>query len=222
MTIATSTMPPSVAALPSGSQLPTGANGLSSAQTLTEANFFQLLTAQLEHQDPLNPMTGDEFAAELAQFSTASGVQSLQTTSTNQQAVGLVGHSVAVSGNTLPLAQSGGSASGAFDLSAAATDVTVTIADSTGKTVASLDLGAMPAGTSAFTWNGRAADGSAAAAGTYGFSLSATGTGGAAVAATPYTVVPVTAVVLGGQNGPLLELGGGATPIALSAVQQIF
>ena len=221
MTIASSMMPPSVAALPSGTQLPTGANGLSGAQTLTEANFFQLLTAQLEHQDPLNPMSGDQFAAELAQFSTASGVQSLQTSSTSQQAVALVGHSVAVSGNALTLGQSG-TANGAFKLAAAAKNVTVTITDATGKAVASLTLGPMAAGTQSFAWNGKEADGSAAPAGTYGFSLSATGESGAAVAATPYTVVPVTAVVLGGQNGPLLELGGAAAPVALNAVQQIF
>jgi hypothetical protein len=42
------------------------------------------------------------------------------------------------------------------------------------------------------------------------------------VAALPYAVVPVTAVVLGGQNGPMLDVGGGLAPVALSAVQQVF
>jgi len=59
--------PATLTALPSGSQVPTNASGpSSSAQLLNENNFLQLLTAQLEHQDPLNPMTGDQFAAELA------------------------------------------------------------------------------------------------------------------------------------------------------------
>jgi flagellar basal-body rod modification protein FlgD len=214
-------MPPTVSPLPSGTQLPTGASGLSGGQTLSEADFFQLLTAQLEHQDPLNPMTGDHFAAELAQFSTASGVQSLQNSSTNQQAIALVGHSVAVSGHSLSLA-AGGTATGAFKLAAPAKDVTVTIADQSGKTVATLDLGPMAAGVQTFTWNGKAADGTAAPAGAYSFSLSAAATTGAAVAAAPYAVVPVTAVLLGGQNGPMLELGGGNAPVALNAVQQVF
>ena len=222
MTIAASTMPATVVSLPSGTQLPTGASGLSGgAQTLSEANFFQLLTAQLEHQDPMNPMTGDQFAAELAEFSTASGVQNLQTSSTGQQAVSLVGHSVAVTGNSLTLGQSG-TATGAFNLSAAANDVKVTITDATGKTVNTLDLGPMAAGIQTFSWNGAAADGSTAPAGTYAFTLAAAGTNGATVAATPYAVVPVTAVVLGGQNGPVLELSGGLAPVALSAVQQVF
>lgn len=95
MTSAASAMVATLTALPSGSQLPTNASGLSSGQVLNESNFLQLLTAQLEHQDPLNPMTGDQFAAELAEFSTASGIQDLQTSLTGQEAVGLVGRNVA-------------------------------------------------------------------------------------------------------------------------------
>src|ERR1700759_5682586 len=131
MTSTASAMPATAAALPVGTQLPTSASGVSGAgQTLNQNDFFQLLTAQLEHQDPLNPMTGDQFAAELAQFSTANGVQSLQTSASAQAAVGLVGHSVAVDGNALLLGQSGGT-TGSFNLSSAATSVAATITDST-------------------------------------------------------------------------------------------
>jgi flagellar basal-body rod modification protein FlgD len=222
MTSAASAMPATVTGLPTGTQLPTNANGLSgTGQTLNEANFFQLLTAQLEHQDPLNPMSGDQFAAELAQFSTASGVQNLQTYVSGQEAVGLVGHNVAVAGNTLVLGQSG-TAAGAFNLSAAAKNVTVAVTDATGKTVASLNLGAMPAGTQTFSWNGAGANGSTLASGNYGFSVKVAGASGAAVSATPYAVVPVTGVGLGGQSGPVLDVGGGLTSVPLSAVQQVF
>src|SRR5215475_8695727 len=146
MTSAASAMPATVTGLPSGTQLPGQTNGASAAgQTLSEANFFQLLTAQLEPQDPLNPMTGDQFAAELAQFSTASGVQNLQANVSGQQAVGLVGHNIAVGGNTLVLNASG-AATGAFDLSSAASNVSVAVTYASGKTVANLNLGAMPAG----------------------------------------------------------------------------
>jgi flagellar basal-body rod modification protein FlgD len=201
MTSAASAMPATVTGLPTGTQLPTNANGLTgTGQTLNEANFFQLLTAQLEHQDPLNPMSGDQFAAELAQFSTASGVQNLQTNVSGQEAVGLVGHNVAVAGNTLVLGQSG-TAAGAFNLSAAAKNVTVAVTDATGKTVASLNLGAMPAGTQTFSWNGAGANGSTLASGNYGFSVKVAGASGAAVSATPYAVVPVTGVGLGAKAG---------------------
>ena len=32
-------------------------------------DFLKMLVAQLKHQDPMNPMEGQEFAAQLAQFS---------------------------------------------------------------------------------------------------------------------------------------------------------
>jgi flagellar basal-body rod modification protein FlgD len=224
MVNAASAMPATVTMLPMGSQAPS-ANG--SGQLLNQSDFLQLMTAQLEKQDPLNPMTGTEFAAELAEFSTAQGVQGLQSSFTGMnsalagmQATGLVGHSVAVSGNSLTLSGSGGVA-GAMNLSAAASDVKVTIADATGKAVATLDLGGLPAGTQTFVWNGTTSGGSQAPPGTYSFSISATGAKGAVTAA-PYAVLPVTAVALGGQGGPMLDLAGGSAPVALSAVQQIF
>jgi flagellar basal-body rod modification protein FlgD len=222
MTSAASAMPATVTALPSGTQLPKSANGISgTGQTLNQNDFFQLLTAQLEHQDPLNPMTGDQFAAELAQFSTANGVQNLQTSLSAQQAVALVGHNVAVAGNTLLLGQSG-TATGAFNLSTAANNVAVTITDATRNAVASVSLGAMAAGSQKFSWNGAGVNGSMLAPGTYSFRVSATANNGAAVSAAPYAVVPVTGVTLGGQNGPLLDLGAGFAPLPVSAVQQVF
>ncbi len=222
MTTAASAMPASVVALPPGTQLPTSANGLSGAgQTLNENDFLQLLTAQLEHQDPLDPTSADQFASELAEFSTATGVQNLEASSSGQQALGLVGQNVAVSGNTLQLGQSGG-ATGAYNLPSAASNVAVAITDPAGNRVANLNLGAMPAGTQSFSWNGTGANGTALAPGTYSFRVSAVGANGAAVAATPYAVVPVTGVGLGGQSGPTLDVGGGLAPVPLSAVQQVF
>jgi flagellar basal-body rod modification protein FlgD len=222
MTTAASAMPASVVALPPGTQLPSNSNGLSgTGQTLNENDFLQLLTAQLEHQDPLDPTSADQFASELAEFSTATGVQNLEASSSGQQALGLVGQNVAVSGNTLQLGQSGG-ATGAYNLPSAASNVAVAITDPAGNPVANLNLGAMPAGTQSFSWNGTGANGAALAPGTYSFRVSAVGANGAAVAATPYAVVPVTGVGLGGQSGPTLDVGGGLAPVPLSAVQQVF
>lgn len=224
MITAASAMPATMTALPAGSQLPTGASGVSGNQALTENNFFQLLTTQLENQDPLNPMTSDQFAAELAQFSTANGVQNLDSSFSATQAVGLVGHNVAVSGNALVLGASGsaqGNAIGAFKLAGPASSVAVTIANSSGQAVATVNLGATAPGVQTFSWNGKGTDGSTEPPGTYSVSVHALGPGGTTVAALPYAVVPVTAVALGGQNGPLLDLGGGLAPVGLSAVQQV-
>ncbi|HZK91949.1 MAG TPA: FlgD immunoglobulin-like domain containing protein [Stellaceae bacterium] len=224
-------MPASVVSLPPGTQLPSAASSASSSPaasantTLNESDFLTLLTTQLKNQDPLNPQNPSDFAAELAQFSTASGVQSLNTafgTGSAMQAAGLVGKNVAVAGNALVLGASG-SAPGAFNLSAAAKDVSVTITNSAGSVVGQIDLGAMSAGNQSFSWNGQVADGTALPAGNYTYAINAAAAaGGTAVAATPYAVVPVTSVVLGGQGGPTLDLGGGLSPVALSAVQEVF
>jgi len=230
MTAAASMMPATVTTLPVGTQLNSTSSSSSSSvsganSTLNESDFLKLLTTQLEKQDPLNPQNPSDFAAELAQFSTASGVQALnQTLGTGGgvQAAGLVGKNVAVPGNALVLGTSG-TAQGAFNLSAAATDVKLTITDASGNVVSVVDLGAMGAGSQNFSWNGQSLDGKAQPAGTYSYSIKATSASNAnTVTATPYAVVPVTSVVLGGQNGTMLDLGGGLAPVALSAVQEVF
>jgi len=222
-------VPATATTLPSGTQITSTSSSSTttsgSNSTLTESDFLTLLTTQLENQDPLNPQSPSDMAAELAQFSTASGVQTLNTTvnsTSSAQAAGLVGQNVAVSGNALILG-SNGSAQGAFNLSAAAKDVTATVSNSSGSVVATLDLGAMSAGNQTFTWNGQGTDGSAQSAGNYTYTLNATATSSSStVTATPYAVVPVTSVVLSSTSGPTLNLGGGMSPVALSAIQEIF
>jgi flagellar basal-body rod modification protein FlgD len=221
MTSVASMMPATAVALPTGTQLPTGATGLSSnGQMLGQNQFLQLLTAQLENQDPLDPTNADAFASELAEFTTATGVQGLETSATGQQAVGLVGQNVAVNGDSLTLATSG-PATGAFNLSAAASDVTAVITNAAGNAIASVDLGAMPAGAQSFSWNGTGTNGVPAPPGNYTFSIAAIGSNGAAVPATTYAVAPVTGVGLGGQSVPMIELGGGLGSVPLSSVQQV-
>jgi flagellar basal-body rod modification protein FlgD len=227
---ASSAMPATVVSLPTTDQLPASSasantSGGLGSESLNENDFLQLLTAQLENQDPLNPMSASDFAAQLAQFSTAIGVEQLQTTQAsygNLQLSSLVGQNVAVNGNSLVLA-AGGTAKGAVGLSGAASDVIVTVMDSSGNVVQTLDLGAQPAGTQSFTWNGQTTDGDTAAAGTYAFSVQAvSANSGTNVTATPYAVVPVTGVSLGGSNGPLIDLGGGLAPVGLSGILQVF
>jgi flagellar basal-body rod modification protein FlgD len=232
MTVAASVMPPSVVSLPPGSQLKPATSSTSNAAaastgigtTLSETDFLTLLTTQLKHQDPLNPQSPSDLAAELAQFSTASGVQTLNTavnSGSGMQAATLVGKSVAVAGNTMLLGANGAPA--AFNLSAAAKDVVVTIANSSGSIVGGIDLGAMAAGNHTFGWNGHAADGAALPPGNYFYAVNAaSASSGGSVTATPYAVVPVTSVVFGGQSGPTLDLGGGLAPVPLSSIKEVF
>ncbi len=137
--------------------------------SLGQADFLKLLTTQMTHQDPTNPMQNGEFIGELAQFSTASGVKDLQTLfkdfsnsiSSDQalQAAGLVGHYVSAPSKEA-LLSAGGSVSGDFELPSSSNVVKVKIVDpNSGDLVRELDLGTQSAGTVAFEWDGADDDG---------------------------------------------------------------
>lgn len=76
---------------------------VSQAMTTTESNsnssldkdaFLQLLVAQMQYQDPLQPTSNTEYMAQLAQFSTVEELQNVNSTITNSQAMSLTGQYV--------------------------------------------------------------------------------------------------------------------------------
>ena len=81
----------------------TGSNSLtgSNASDL-QGSFLTLLVAQLKNQDPTNPMQNNELTTQLAQISTVSGIEKLNTTlgsvsgqinsAQSLQAASLIGH----------------------------------------------------------------------------------------------------------------------------------
>lgn len=69
--------------------------------TLTQNDFLKLLVAQMSAQDPLNPQSNTDFAAQMAQFSslqtsqaTQSDIADLQASQQVQQANSLIGRGV--------------------------------------------------------------------------------------------------------------------------------
>ena len=65
-------------------------------QTLTQANFLQLLVTQMSSQDPLNPQSDTEFAAQLAQFSALQQSQNMSQDMSVLQANAMIGEVVTV------------------------------------------------------------------------------------------------------------------------------
>jgi flagellar basal-body rod modification protein FlgD len=92
----------SSATLPAGNVVDNPVTGASvPGQALTQDDFLKLLVAQMSAQDPLNPQSNTDFAAQMAQFSalqtsqsTQTDISSLQASQQVQAANGLIGRSV--------------------------------------------------------------------------------------------------------------------------------
>jgi flagellar basal-body rod modification protein FlgD len=208
----------------------TASSGTSGMGSLDNAStFYNLLVTQLTNQDPLNPMSSTQMSAQLAQFSTASSTQAIEssmatmTAQLNQtqglQAANLVGQNVIFDSNSISLGSSGSTAGG-FTLSGAANNATVQIENSSGQTVQTLQMGALSAGVQSFSWDGTEADGTQAPAGNYTFNVQATNSAGQSVAATPFGTGTVQAVYLG-STGPSLQIQGQSSPVSLSNIQGV-
>jgi flagellar basal-body rod modification protein FlgD len=141
-------------------QKPVVADGSVEADT---NKFMTLLVTQLKNQDPMNPLDNAQLTSQLAQLSTVTGVNKLNTTleslkssyqsSEAMQASGMIGHGVLVEGNYVNLASSQGIMG--VDLASAADSVKLIVTDpTTGKDVQTIDLGAKPAGTTPIAWDG--------------------------------------------------------------------
>lgn len=184
--------------------------------SLGQEDFLELMTTQLQNQDPFKPMENGDFLAQIAQFSTVSGIQGLQSSFeslsqsmvSNQalQASGLVGRTV-LAPTGLAALEEGGSVRGVVAVPSSSSAVKVTVTDVSGQTIRSLSLGAQPAGGAEFKWDGIRDDGSFAAPGTYFVSASANYEGNE-VALDSQTYSAVDSVTLGGDGGLLLDLRG--------------
>jgi len=165
----------------SGTAAGTASTG-SGNNALGQSDFLKLMITQLTNQDPTNPVENEDFASQMAQFSTLTGIEELTSSfetlsktllqGQTVEAATLVGQSVLVPASKADVS-AGQKVSGAVDLTASATQVSVNIQDATGQLVQTLDLGNQSAGLIDFEWDGLLANGSAAPAGTYSFAVTA-------------------------------------------------
>lgn len=144
-------------------------------EELGKTQFLELMIAQLENQDPLDPAKNEDFIAQLAQFSTVEGIENLNNGVDNMaaalqasltlQSASLVGRDVIVASDEALVTDAG--LRGFVDLPNGESDLRIDISDSNGALVAQLELGAQSAGQTQFGWDGRDADGVALPPGFY-------------------------------------------------------
>ena len=123
--------------------------------------FLKLLVAQMQNQDPLNPMDNAQVTSQMAQIQTVTGIEKLNGTVaglTSQfvqmqalQGASLVGRDVIVPGNQLDVRE--GVGQGGFELASAADAVKVEILSASGQVVHTMQLGARSAGMHSFNWD---------------------------------------------------------------------
>jgi flagellar basal-body rod modification protein FlgD len=192
----------------------------------TEDRFLKLLVTQMKNQDPLNPMDNAQVTSQMAQLSTVSGIDKLNTTlqalsdsmsiGQSLSATSMIGHGVLISGSAITLKD--GKAIGGIELTQPADSVKVLIQDAAGNTVSTLQMGPQKAGVTPLAWDGKTDAGTSAANGTYKFSVEAMQAGNK-IDANPLTFGMVNAVTPG-VHGATLDVGS-AGSVAMSAVKQI-
>ena len=179
----------------------------------SQDRFLKLLVAQLNNQDPLNPMDNAQMTTQMAQINTVSGIQELNATLKGMatqfgsmqtlQGTSLIGREALVAGNKLGF--DGNVGKGAMRLDAAASQVSVEVMGKNGEVLDTLDFGALTAGQHSFNWDGTGIDPNQVAS----FRVKAS-EGGQPVKSTTYTRQTVTSV--GFANGTMnLQLQDGST-----------
>jgi len=101
-----------VSSISGGSTSSTQSSSGSSQVLLNQQQFLQLLTAQLQNQDPLNPLSSQDFTTQLAQLSTVSGIQQLNTSIQQLLQLQQLSQGAALMGKTVTYVSSGATASG--------------------------------------------------------------------------------------------------------------
>ena len=130
---------------------------------LGQSDFLKLMTTQLQNQDPFAPMDNGDFIAQMAQFSTVTGIQDMNASlgklveefdqARIATASNLLGHSVLVPGN-IGRPDDEGELHGVLDLPEATISTQLNYVDAdTNNLLFTEDLGPKASGLVGFKWS---------------------------------------------------------------------
>ncbi|MDP3814398.1 flagellar hook assembly protein FlgD [Pseudomonas sp.] len=202
-------------------------NQSSANKELGKNEFLNLLVAQLNNQNPLEPQGNGEFIAQLAQFSQVEGIEKLNTSmgsllsgyqsSQALQASSMVGRKVIIPTDKA-VVDTSESFKASLLLPTSSSNVYVNVYDRAGTAVSRINMGEQAAGNVSFIWDGKDASGNLLPPGTYKFEAQASYQGETKGL---QTMLPanVDSVTLGGSELMLNLAGLGTVP--LSQVQVI-
>ncbi|MBT7906961.1 MAG: flagellar hook capping FlgD N-terminal domain-containing protein [Paracoccaceae bacterium] len=133
-----------------------------SRDTLGQEEFLTLMTAQLQNQDPMEPMDNGDFIAQMAQFSTVTGITDMANSmkamadELKQFRVAsisnIMGNSVLVPGD-VTVADRNGELHGVFELDKTSIDTRVNFVDAqSGELLKAKNMGPQATGLIGFEW----------------------------------------------------------------------
>jgi len=207
----------------------TNATTSKSGKEMGKQDFLTLFTAQLQNQNPLDPVKNEAFVAQLAQFSQLEATTNMQTSMDNLvkslagermlNSASLIGLKVAIP-DSLSRLDAGGNIEGKIDLPEGASGIMVKVYNEQGGLVQELSAGPQSPGTASLTWDGKDALGNAAPAGLYRLKASAV-VNGKTSDVSVNTLATVRSVASNSTDGSVsLEVEGGKT-VLLSTVQRV-
>lgn len=148
-----------------------------SNQTLSQEDFFSLLTEQLANQDPTKPVDNDQMVAQMTSFTMADGIEQLNdkfsdfaTSMTSNQALqasSLIGQEVLLQGDIGYISAEGQGVNGVVIAEQSVQDLQITIENEVGEIIKTINAGTQAAGNIEFNWDGTDASGNSMPEGNY-------------------------------------------------------
>ncbi len=186
---------------------------------LGKDDFLKLMIAQLQNQDPMEPLDSSAYSAQLAQFSSLEQLSnindSLETSINanyiltqsinNTMSAGWIGKEVKISGNTLTN-NSQGNISIGYTLPSEAASVTVKIYDSKGALVKTINSEELAEGNHKLSWDFTDNNGYNVAKGDYTFKIEAKNSAGKDITVDSYRIGEISSVRYT-DNGTVLVVG---------------
>lgn len=202
-----------------------GTTASSSMSQLSEdyESFITLLTAQIQNQNPLEPMDSTTFISQLAQLSQVEqsvavndnleGISSQLSSMSAIAGLNLIGRSVVAPTEQLAL-EAGGTAVASYRLAGEASNVSMSIVSADGTLLRSYDgLSGSAGELHNVTWDGMDYEGLPLPEGSYYMVVSASDAAGNSVPAQTYAASRVTGMTY--ENGlATLQMANGGTTLA--------
>lgn len=205
---------------------------LTGGAVMGKEDFLKMLLAQLQNQDPLNPMDDTQFASQLAQYSSLEQLMNLNTSMdtsinanyylsqsiNNTLAATLIGKEVKLNGSSF---QNDGQANTTlgYNLSTSASNVTVKIYNESGALVKTIENAPKNSGDNKLIWDFTDNDGNSVPQGKYSFQVEPKDADSNLLSYSTYVLGKIDGVKFT-ENGTMLVVNGGQ--YNLSDIMEIY